>query len=133
MNYNNVLMERRGGRRIAYMPVYRYHRIDRAAAKVYESLGFEVRPVDASGIYRGGGALRCVVNVTARHADVSDLPTRMPQQPGHHGKAGRLRRAAVRHGPSVNGDKDKLRSWQASWPGDSSSMHAAEAGAVVRQ
>ncbi|MBN2563364.1 MAG: agmatine deiminase family protein [Phycisphaerae bacterium] len=81
ISYNNALMEQRDGQRIVYMPVYQLGKIDRAAADVYAGLGFEVRPVDVSRLYRHGGALRCVANVTVRRANkplhvghLQDLP-----------------------------------------------------------
>jgi N-dimethylarginine dimethylaminohydrolase len=66
VTYNNVLMEVRGGKRIVYMPVYGIEELDTAAQKKYESLGFKVKPVDVSKIYKFGGTLRCVTNVLAR-------------------------------------------------------------------
>jgi N-dimethylarginine dimethylaminohydrolase len=69
ITYTNVIMERRGGRRIVYMPVYRLPVLDRMAGAIYRAMGFEVRTVDVSGIYVHGGALRCVANVTERRAD----------------------------------------------------------------
>ncbi len=66
VTYNNVLMEVRNGKRIVYMPVYGLEELDSAAKKKYESLGFKVKPVDVSKIYRFGGTLRCVTNVLAR-------------------------------------------------------------------
>jgi N-dimethylarginine dimethylaminohydrolase len=66
ITYNNVLMEVRNGKRVVYMPAYGVKELDSAAAKKYESLGFEVRPVDVAEIYRFGGTLRCVTNVLAR-------------------------------------------------------------------
>jgi hypothetical protein len=74
ITYNNVLMERRDGRLIVYMPIYRVPVLDAAAASAYASLGFEVRTIDVSRIYRDGGAIRCLVNVTARRlADASGV------------------------------------------------------------
>jgi N-dimethylarginine dimethylaminohydrolase len=66
VTYNNVIMEVRRGKRIVYMPVYGLQELDAAAQKKYESLGFKVKPVDVSKIYRFGGTLRCVTNVLAR-------------------------------------------------------------------
>jgi len=66
VTYNNVLMERRNGQRVVYMPVYRIPTLDQAAAATYESLGFVVHIIDVSTIYEGGGAVRCLANVTAR-------------------------------------------------------------------
>lgn len=66
ITYNNVLMEVKNGKRIVYMPSYGVKELDSAAAKKYESLGFEVKPVDVAEIYRFGGTLRCITNVLAR-------------------------------------------------------------------
>ena len=68
LTYNNVLMETRAGRRIVYMPVYAVGALDRAAAELYKSLGFEVRPVDVTRIYEYGGTIRCLTNILARKA-----------------------------------------------------------------
>lgn len=66
ITYTNVIMDRRDGRRIIYMPIYHIPDLDDAAAALYHSLGFEVRTVDVSEIYPLGGAVRCLVNVTQR-------------------------------------------------------------------
>ena len=66
ITYNNVLIDRRDEFDVVYMPVYHVPELDRAAARVYRDLGFEVRLVDVSEIFRMGGALRCVANVTRR-------------------------------------------------------------------
>lgn len=66
VTYNNVLMERRNGQRVVYMPAYCIPALDQAAAATYESLGFVVHTIDVSMIYEGGGAVRCLANVTAR-------------------------------------------------------------------
>jgi len=68
ITYNNVLMEVRDNKRIVYMPVYGIEKLDAIATKKYESLGFEVRPVDVSRIYKHGGTLRCITNVLARRS-----------------------------------------------------------------
>ena len=69
ISYNNVVMERRGTRRILYMPVYGFPKLDVAALRIYRSLGFEVRPVDVSSVFRLGGTLRCLTNVLSRRPD----------------------------------------------------------------
>ncbi|MCO6435749.1 MAG: hypothetical protein J5J06_01525 [Phycisphaerae bacterium] len=66
LTYNNVVLERRNGRRYAIVPVYNVPSLDNAAVDLYRSLGFDVHAVDVSGIYRLGGALRCVTNVARR-------------------------------------------------------------------
>jgi uncharacterized protein YebE (UPF0316 family) len=66
VTYNNVLMEQRDGQRIVYMPVYDLPVLDRVAEAVYRGLGFDVRTIDVSKIFRHGGAVRCLVNVLSR-------------------------------------------------------------------
>lgn len=72
LTYNNVVMERREGRRIVLLPVYGVPSLDEAASAIYRNLGFEVRTVDVSGVFRLGGALRCVVNVVQRTRLIQD-------------------------------------------------------------
>jgi N-dimethylarginine dimethylaminohydrolase len=80
INYNNVLMERRDGRRIVYMPVYHIPQLDVVAEAVYASEGFEVFPIDVSKLYRHGGALRCIANVTRRRqSTASSRPADSPE------------------------------------------------------
>lgn len=66
VTYTNALFDRRGGRRIVYLPTYAQPALDDAARKIYESEGFEVHPIDVSTIYRLNGSLGCLVNVLAR-------------------------------------------------------------------
>ena len=66
ITYNNVLMERRGAERIVYLPAYGFPPLDSAAASIYRALGFQVRLIDVSVIYKYGGSIRCLANVTAR-------------------------------------------------------------------
>jgi hypothetical protein len=77
VTYTNVLTERRGRRRIVYMPVYEIPSLDRLAARIYRRRGFEVRTVDVSGIFSLGGALRCIANVTRRDPLPSNAPRRL--------------------------------------------------------
>lgn len=51
---------------VVYMPTYGCTALDDAAAAVYRSLGYDVRPVDASAVYVHGGTLHCLVHVTRR-------------------------------------------------------------------
>lgn len=51
---------------VVYLPTYGVAALDHAAAEVYRGLGFEVRPVDASGVYVQGGTLHCLVHVLRR-------------------------------------------------------------------
>ncbi len=48
------------------MPVYGIPSLDTRARETYERLGYEVCPVDVSQVFRNGGAVRCIVNVTRR-------------------------------------------------------------------
>jgi N-dimethylarginine dimethylaminohydrolase len=66
VTYNNVVFDEVSGQRVVYMPVYRITALDHVATAIYESLGFEVRPIDVSQVFQWGGAVRCIVNVTAR-------------------------------------------------------------------
>jgi hypothetical protein len=66
VTYNNVLFDEIGGQPVVYMPVYRIPALDQVATAIYEGLGFEVRPIDVSQVFHLGGAVRCMVNVTAR-------------------------------------------------------------------
>ncbi len=76
VTYNNVLMETRDGSKVVYMPTYNLPRLDGFAEQVYRALGYEVRPIDVSRLYRLGGAVRCVVNVTRRSSENSVAPPR---------------------------------------------------------
>jgi hypothetical protein len=66
VTYNNVLMERRGNERFAYVPQYGIPELDAAGIAAYADAGFVTRGVDVSRVYEYGGALRCIANVTER-------------------------------------------------------------------
>ena len=67
LTYLNVILDRRNGRKIVYMPVYRsVESLNEAAEKVWQDLGWEVRRVDCTATYVHFGSLRCLVNVLAR-------------------------------------------------------------------
>ncbi|MCY2927586.1 MAG: hypothetical protein NT031_19530, partial [Planctomycetota bacterium] len=67
LTYVNVLIDERPGGRIVYMPTYRgAEALNAAAAAVWRSAGFEVRPVDCTGAYVHFGSLQCLVNVLRR-------------------------------------------------------------------
>ena len=67
LTYLNVILDRRGGRRIVYMPIYRdVESLNEAAEKVWQDLGWEVRRVDCTASYVHFGSLRCLVNVMTR-------------------------------------------------------------------
>ena len=67
LTYVNVLIDEQGGRRIVYLPQYRgVESMNSAACTIWEKLGFEVRPVDCTDVYRHFGCLHCLVNVLKR-------------------------------------------------------------------
>jgi hypothetical protein len=67
LTWVNVVVDQRGGRRIAYLPRYgKLAALDEAAAEVWRGLGCEVRPVDCSAVYPNFGSLGCLVNVLRR-------------------------------------------------------------------
>lgn len=66
VTYNNVLQETHSGRHTIYMPIYKVPALDAAARMAYESLGFEVKPIDISPICHLLGAIRCMANVVER-------------------------------------------------------------------
>ncbi|HEY8089103.1 MAG TPA: hypothetical protein VIF09_14690 [Polyangiaceae bacterium] len=68
MAYTNGVYETRGGVRVAWMPTFDLPALDAQARAVYESLGWQVRPVRARGLYPLHGTIGCLVNVLARGA-----------------------------------------------------------------
>ena len=67
LTYVNVLMDQAGDRRIVYLPFYQgAEALNSAAREVWLKLGFEVRPVDCTAVYRNFGCLHCLVNVLKR-------------------------------------------------------------------
>ena len=67
LTYVNVLMDQQGNRRIVYLPFYRgVEPLNAAARSVWQSLGYEVRPVDCTTAYPHFGCLHCLVNVLTR-------------------------------------------------------------------
>lgn len=67
VTYLNAVLDRRGQRRIVYMPVFSgAESLNRAAAEVWSGLGYEVRAVDCDACYPHFGSLRCLVNVLRR-------------------------------------------------------------------
>jgi hypothetical protein len=71
MAYTNGVYETRGGAKIAWMPTFDLQELDAQARAVYESLGWQVRPVRARGLYPLHGTIGCLVNVLARGASRS--------------------------------------------------------------
>jgi len=67
LTYANVLLDQRGGRHIVYLPFYDgVESLNAAARAIWIGLGYEVRPVDCTTIYRHFGCLHCLVNVLRR-------------------------------------------------------------------
>ncbi|MHC4957241.1 MAG: hypothetical protein ACYTGN_02615 [Planctomycetota bacterium] len=66
VTWNNAVLERRGSRRIAYVPAYGLEALDRIARELYVGCGFRVRPVRARGVIQAGGAVRCLSNTLTR-------------------------------------------------------------------
>jgi hypothetical protein len=67
LTYVNVLMDQQASRRLVYLPFYRgVEPLNAAAREVWESLGYEIRPVDCTAAYRHFGCLHCLVNVLSR-------------------------------------------------------------------
>jgi len=63
---NNVILERRGGEKRVYMPVYGVPAFDRAAGAAFEKEGWRVIPVRVGKLYRHTGSLRCQVGIITR-------------------------------------------------------------------
>ena len=67
ITYVNAILDQRDGRRIVYMPVFRSAEVlNRAAATVWNEMGYEVRPVACDDCGRNFGTLHCLVNVLRR-------------------------------------------------------------------
>jgi hypothetical protein len=67
ITYVNGIMDQRDGQRVVYMPVFAHaSELNRAAADVWRSLGYDVRTVDCTNAYTHFGSLHCLVNVVRR-------------------------------------------------------------------
>jgi hypothetical protein len=66
MAYTNGVYETRAGARVAWMPTFDLPALNARAKQVYESLGWQVRPVRARILYPYHGTIGCLVNVLAR-------------------------------------------------------------------
>ncbi len=66
MAYTNGVYETRGSSRVAWMPTFDLPALDARATQIYESLGWQVRPVRARQLYAYHGTIGCLVNVLAR-------------------------------------------------------------------
>jgi hypothetical protein len=68
LTYANCLIDQQGSRRIVYLPFYRgATSLNNAARKVWENLGYEIRPVDCTTTYLEFGCVHCLVNVLKRY------------------------------------------------------------------
>ena len=76
ITYVNVILDRippnaplntGAGKQVVYMSSFQgQDRLNTAATKVWQSLGYEVRPVDCTTVWQKGGTLHCLVNVIRR-------------------------------------------------------------------
>jgi len=67
LTYVNCLIDRQGDRKIVYLPFYHHAApLNHAARKIWENLGYEIRPVDCTTTYRQFGCVHCLVNVLSR-------------------------------------------------------------------
>jgi hypothetical protein len=72
ITYVNVIIDDRPDGRVVYLPQFRgADALNAAAADVWHSLGYSVRPVDCTSVYQFFGTLHCLVNVL----DKSAIPT----------------------------------------------------------
>ena len=69
LTYLNSILDQREGKRVVYAPTFDgAEALNAAAANVWESVGYEVRPVNCTSSYRLFGSLRCLVSVLRRTA-----------------------------------------------------------------
>ncbi|HUB24864.1 MAG TPA: agmatine deiminase family protein [Tepidisphaeraceae bacterium] len=67
MTYVNGVIDQRDGRRVIYLPQYREEpELNQAARKIWESLGYQVVPIDVTDVFREFGTVHCLVNVMER-------------------------------------------------------------------
>jgi len=66
MAYTNGVYETRAGAHVAWVPFFGIPELDARARAVYESLGWQVRPVRSRALYAYHGTIGCLVNVLAR-------------------------------------------------------------------
>ncbi len=63
----NAIMDERDGERAVYLPVFRHAEpLNRAATRIWESLGYTVRRVDCTETFSHFGSIHCLVNVLRR-------------------------------------------------------------------
>jgi hypothetical protein len=70
MTYVNVILDRTpAGKPLVYMSSFGgQEALNHAAAAVWSSVGYEVRPIDCSTVWDKGGTLHCLVNVFQRES-----------------------------------------------------------------
>ncbi len=67
LTYVNSIIDEQDAKRVVYVPFYHgADSLNAAARKVWEDLGYTVRPVDCTSSYRYFGALHCLVNILRR-------------------------------------------------------------------
>jgi len=66
ISYTNAVFDVRDGARVVYLPVYDLPALDDAAKRIYERLGWQVRPVRVRKVYPQHGTIGCLVNVLRR-------------------------------------------------------------------
>ncbi len=70
LSWNNVVQEVRNGTPRVYLPTYRLPALDQSATKTWESLGYEVIPIDCLGPAIFGGAIRCLSQTVREQSPV---------------------------------------------------------------
>lgn len=67
LTFVNVLMDQQGSRRLVSLPCDRgIEPLNAAVRKVWQSLGYEIRPFDRTSACCHFGCLHCLVNVLGR-------------------------------------------------------------------
>jgi len=67
LTYVNGLIDQRDGHRTFYLPVYKgQDEMNHAAEQVWQSLGYDVHPIDCTSVFPHFGTLHCLVNVLKR-------------------------------------------------------------------
>jgi hypothetical protein len=74
LTYNNLLLEESDTRKTAFVPRYNIPCLDKKAQDIYKMLGYKIKSVNVSGLYKYGGTLRCVSNVVSRRKVKTVLP-----------------------------------------------------------
>lgn len=67
LTWVNVILDDREGSRVVYLPVFdNAEPLNETASQIWESLGYEVRPINCTSSYQNFGSLRCLVSVLKR-------------------------------------------------------------------